>query len=1002
MAGHTKLTWQNVSAPDFSPSSKLLSDALDMFEKTGDHLDSALDKLDAPGKRQAELAFAQNLAQYQDADSIRAAAASGALMNGVEGYRQNAAMFDKANAAAKEMEAINFQKAQANLYGAQARGAGAEADTKALSLDNNKKAQAWMEANPGVLANALNRHAEGDSSALTELSKNPDLPIGIHKTIMDNFSDPTQLSNHLKYRDQRITQERTNAVNRSIGKIHALTSGPNGASREAVMGLVLQDPEIMGQMSDPTTRSSLEPVFKNLGININEVVPDSVYRAQQALGAAASSYSPGSSNQASFANGSNFSASTPAFRNLIDKNAYFIKVGDKPGSPSLTKPDGSYMNVGEFIGSMKDTREVTNEKGQKVKSGATGYSQNIHEYGEKYIKRYFGIPENQPIPENILKEEAGPELQMGLLQLQYDELLKRNVPGSMVSQGWSGLGKIAGAKDPSNWKNVDPLLASLIIGAPENGNVNNPLDSTKKLTIGKGGDISSMEDVYALQKKLHENGILDSWRENRVPSDEEYELGGIYDEDGNIDPTKADQALELGLIDQEEYDLAASAKAASEASKGQADAPTEPEQKERSAEVTAELQKQMANLQRAIVNSDIGITRATITNSATNDRNPLSILPHKEPSLERLQQQAADIDKAAAPYIGKKERATKLLSNIPELENKVSQLLEAANLEKEVRSNPSTSKEEIDTKVTKINKLREGAVKGKDGNWYIDPTYSPGSTNTKSAKAEAALTASSKEETQKSGLAAFEEQISTTLNSRPNPEAFQTKEGAIKELQLLKNKALGLGKALETDRTISESSEESNHMLRFIDGIASIRAGKSPGGLVSSSEALSGNTTPFKDSKTAAATVLVNDLKRDMTKKFGSKFSNLTVAEQDYIIKEGVKDTSIWETGNVKAGGVAIDSKRVGMMIDIANNANLLSTVKLSLQQKEDDKAARQEGLNKVVAYIDENVKVIGTSGQSTRIYNPAYAQSVYTEAGKLFRNVLKPEIDTLTKGKAK
>ena len=90
------------------------------------------------------------------------------------------------------------------------------------------------------------------------------------------------------------------------------------------------------------------------------------------------------------------------------------------------------------------------------------------------------------------------------------------------------------------------------------------------------------------------------------------------------------------------------------------------------------------------------------------------------------------------------------------------------------------------------------------------------------------------------------------------------------------------------------------------------------------------------------------------------------------------------------------------LMIDIANNANTLSTVKLSLQQKENNKAARQEGLNQVVAFIDENVKVISTSGQSTRIYNPAYAQSVYTEAGKLFRNVLKPEIDTLTKGKAK
>ena len=89
-------------------------------------------------------------------------------------------------------------------------------------------------------------------------------------------------------------------------------------------------------------------------------------------------------------------------------------------------------------------------------------------------------------------------------------------------------------------------------------------------------------------------------------------------------------------------------------------------------------------------------------------------------------------------------------------------------------------------------------------------------------------------------------------------------------------------------------------------------------------------------------------------------------------------------------------------MIDIANNANTLSTVKLSLQQKENNKAARQEGLNQVVAFIDENVKVISTSGQSTRIYNPAYAISVYTEAGKLFRNVLKPEIDTLTKGKAK
>ena len=78
-----RLTWQNVAAPDFSGAVEAQRASALAFDSAMQRLGGAVETFDNNRKDRADAAVMRNALQYQNADELQAAIASGALMQGV-------------------------------------------------------------------------------------------------------------------------------------------------------------------------------------------------------------------------------------------------------------------------------------------------------------------------------------------------------------------------------------------------------------------------------------------------------------------------------------------------------------------------------------------------------------------------------------------------------------------------------------------------------------------------------------------------------------------------------------------------------------------------------------------------------------------------------------------------------------------------------------------------------------------------------------------------------
>ena len=79
----SRLTWQNVAAPDFSAATRTQAYAAEAFDKAMGRVSDSITAFDNNRKDQADAAVLMNAMKYQNADELQAAIASGALMQGV-------------------------------------------------------------------------------------------------------------------------------------------------------------------------------------------------------------------------------------------------------------------------------------------------------------------------------------------------------------------------------------------------------------------------------------------------------------------------------------------------------------------------------------------------------------------------------------------------------------------------------------------------------------------------------------------------------------------------------------------------------------------------------------------------------------------------------------------------------------------------------------------------------------------------------------------------------
>ena len=112
MASSNRLTWQNVTAPDFSAainSQKYASEALD---KALGRVSNIVTDFDNNRKDAADAAVLRNAMQYQNADELQRAIASGQLMNGVNPDHVHVDALLKAQTQASNLMALDRDRQQ--------------------------------------------------------------------------------------------------------------------------------------------------------------------------------------------------------------------------------------------------------------------------------------------------------------------------------------------------------------------------------------------------------------------------------------------------------------------------------------------------------------------------------------------------------------------------------------------------------------------------------------------------------------------------------------------------------------------------------------------------------------------------------------------------------------------------------------------------------------------------------------------------------------------------
>lgn len=102
----SRLTWQNVAAPDFSAAARTQAYAAEAFDKAMGRVSDSITAFDNNRKDMADAAVMRNMMQYQNANELQAAIASGALMQGVNPDHVRAGALLKAQAQAGQLMAL--------------------------------------------------------------------------------------------------------------------------------------------------------------------------------------------------------------------------------------------------------------------------------------------------------------------------------------------------------------------------------------------------------------------------------------------------------------------------------------------------------------------------------------------------------------------------------------------------------------------------------------------------------------------------------------------------------------------------------------------------------------------------------------------------------------------------------------------------------------------------------------------------------------------------------
>ena len=107
-----RLTWQNVVAPDFSGAVEAQRASALAFDNAMQRLGGAVQTFDNNRKDRADAAVMRNALQYQNADELQAAIASGAVMNGVNPNHVRVDALLKAQAQAGQLMALDNNRQQ--------------------------------------------------------------------------------------------------------------------------------------------------------------------------------------------------------------------------------------------------------------------------------------------------------------------------------------------------------------------------------------------------------------------------------------------------------------------------------------------------------------------------------------------------------------------------------------------------------------------------------------------------------------------------------------------------------------------------------------------------------------------------------------------------------------------------------------------------------------------------------------------------------------------------
>ena len=108
----SRLTWQNVAAPDFSAAARTQAYAAEAFDKAMGRVSDSITAFDNNRKDTADAAVMRNMMQYQSADELQAAIASGALMQGVNPDHVRVDALLKAQSQAGNLLKLDQQRQQ--------------------------------------------------------------------------------------------------------------------------------------------------------------------------------------------------------------------------------------------------------------------------------------------------------------------------------------------------------------------------------------------------------------------------------------------------------------------------------------------------------------------------------------------------------------------------------------------------------------------------------------------------------------------------------------------------------------------------------------------------------------------------------------------------------------------------------------------------------------------------------------------------------------------------